>query len=100
MANGKTEKITNEKMTNEKTEKTVNGKTADAGAANEDIGNLIALLDNFAAGDTSRMKIAVSGEQEAGTSRRSYHYGRCDIGSPWASGECYDAPEADCDRKD
>ena len=30
-----------------------------------------------------------------GKAERVYHYGRCDVGSPWARGECYDLPEQD-----
>lgn len=67
-------------------------------ATKADIENIIVLLDNFAAGDVGRLKVQVSQEQAAGTTERHYHHGRCDIGSPWASGECFDAAEADCDR--
>lgn len=60
------------------------------GKAVEDV---MRLLDAFGASQTSRMKIEVSDELETGSVRRQYHHGRCDIGSPWARGECFDVLE-------
>lgn len=60
------------------------------GKAVEDV---MRLLDAFGASETSRMKIEVSDELETGSVRRQYHHGRCDIGSPWARGECFDGLE-------
>ena len=34
---------------------------------------------------------------ESGEYKYVYHHGRCDIGSPYAKGECFDAPLSDCD---
>lgn len=65
----------------------------------EDIENVLKILDGFASGDESRMKLLISEMQDAGTASKVHHLGRCDIGSPWARGECFDAPEADCDKK-
>ncbi|WWR15057.1 hypothetical protein V1224_11240 [Lachnospiraceae bacterium JLR.KK008] len=62
-------------------------------AAKEDVENIMRLLDTFAAGSESRMKLDVSESAETGTMRKAYHHGRCDVGSPWANGTCYDAPE-------
>lgn len=62
-----------------------------------DIETILGILDDFAAGSESRMKLKMSELQAEGTAEKVYHHGRCDIGSPWASGECLDAPEADCD---
>ncbi len=64
----------------------------------EDIENILELLDGFATGGESRMKLRMSEQQAAGTAEKTHHHGRCDIGSPWATGECFDAPENDCDR--
>ena len=66
----------------------------------EDIENVLKILDGFASGDEGRMKLYLSDEQDAGTASKVHHHGRCDIGSPWATGECFDAPEADCDKKE
>lgn len=65
----------------------------------EDIENVLKILDGFASGDEGRMKLYMSDAQDAGTASKVHHHGRCDIGSPWATGECFDAPEADCDKK-
>jgi len=62
-----------------------------------DIEAIMRLLDEFAAGGESRMKVQVSQTQPAGTVSKVHHHGRCDVGSPWATGECYDAPEGECD---
>ena len=70
-----------------------NKKVTDA-----DIDNILNLLDGFAASGEGRMKLRMSEEQTQGTASKVHHHGRCDIGSPWATGECYDAPEGDCDR--
>ena len=64
----------------------------------KDIENILELLDGFASGQESRMKLRMSEQQTFGTTEKVYHHGRCDIGSPWATGECFDAPEGDCDR--
>ena len=61
----------------------------------KDIENVLKILENFSATETGRLKIQVSGEEEAETVKKTYHYGRCDVGSPWARGECYDLPEQD-----
>ncbi len=67
-------------------------------AAEADIEAVMKILDGFAAGGESRMKLeAVQGVEEGSVSK-AYHHGRCDIGSPWARGECFDAAEKDCDR--
>lgn len=60
---------------------------------------IVKILDSFASGGESRMKVEMSEVQEAGTFRKACHHGRCDIGSPWASGECFDAPETACDTE-
>lgn len=51
------------------------------------------MLDGFAASGESRLKIDTSDEMAEGESRRQYHHGRCDIGSPWARGCAFDVLE-------
>lgn len=63
--------------------------------AEKDIENVLKILENFSETETSRMKIQISGEEKPEQVERTYHYGRCDVGSPWAKGECYDLPEQD-----
>jgi len=66
-------------------------------AEQADIEAVLRLLDRFAESGESRMKLDVSGGQAEGSITKTYHHGRCDVGSPWAKGDCYDAPEAECD---
>lgn len=67
--------------------------------ADADINNIMNLLDGFVSGEESRMKLKISEQHKAGTVTKVHHHGRCDIGSPWATGECFDVPEGDCDRE-
>lgn len=63
-----------------------------------DIDNLVKLLDGFAAGEEGRLKVKVTDTLQEGEVEKVHHLGRCDIGSPYATGECFDAPLGDCDR--
>lgn len=58
-----------------------------------DMENMIRLLDGFAQSEESRLKITISEKLEQGETRKQYHHGRCDIGSPWAKGLCFDVIE-------
>lgn len=60
-----------------------------------DIEQIIAMLDNFAASEASRLKVEVSDECAEGEVKHSYHHGRCDVGSPWARGCAFDVIEDD-----
>lgn len=60
---------------------------------NLELEQIIAMLDGFAASGESRLKIDTSDEIAQGKSRRQYHHGRCDIGSPWARGCAFDVLE-------
>lgn len=60
-----------------------------------DVENILRILDEFAAGGESRMKLFVSDSPGEAAVRKVHHHGRCDIGSPWATGECYDGPDPD-----
>lgn len=53
-----------------------------------DIENIIRLLDGFCTAEESRLKLEVT-EDEKNT-KREYHHGRCDVGSPWAKGTPFD----------
>ncbi len=57
----------------------------------KEIADMVRLLDGFADSGDSRLKINMSDELEAGETKRAYHHGRCDIGSPWACGNAFDA---------
>lgn len=56
--------------------------------SDNDIDNLVNILDSFSKGDESRLKIMVEDSEESGQLNKVHHHGRCDIGSPWATGEC------------
>lgn len=58
-----------------------------------DIENMLKLLDGFAQSEESRLKITTSKDLQQGESRKQYHHGRCDIGSPWAKGLAFDVLE-------
>ena len=55
----------------------------------QDIDAIIAMLDGLVKGDVSRMKIEVT-KEHPGEIKKQSHHGRCDVGSPWAKGECFD----------
>lgn len=59
----------------------------------EDIENVVALIDQYALKGDGRIKIQLSDELTPGTSKRQYHHGRCDVGSPWAKGKAFDVLE-------
>ncbi len=56
---------------------------------NSDIDALIQLLDRYNESGGSRLKLQVV-EGDGAVVDRQYHHGRCDIGSPWSRGECFD----------
>lgn len=62
----------------------------------KDIDNLLKILDGFCDAGESRMKLEVSEGLDSGDIKQEYHYGRCDIGSPWAKGTAFDVLEDGC----
>lgn len=63
-----------------------------------DIENFLNIMDGFENSEVGRLKFKVDDKEKSGDFSYAYHHGRCDIGSPYARGECFDAPEGDCDR--
>ena len=61
-----------------------------------EVDDVIRMLDNMAEGGVSRIKVETSGEVADGEVRKAYHHGRCDVGSPFATGKLFDAEESDC----
>ena len=43
-----------------------------------------------------RIKVETSEEVADGAVKKAYHHGRCDVGSPFATGKLFDAEESDC----
>lgn len=63
-----------------------------------DIENFLNIMDGFGNSEVGRLKFKVDEQEKSGDFSYAYHHGRCDIGSPYARGECFDAPLSDCDR--
>lgn len=55
---------------------------------NEDA--LIEALDNMMNSGISRLKIDVNENLSEGEMKKEYHHGRCDVGSPFATGKLFD----------
>lgn len=55
-----------------------------------DENDLINMLDNMMGSGVSRLKIDTSDEISEGDFEKKYHHGRCDVGSPFATGKLYD----------
>ena len=52
---------------------------------NED--DLIKALDSMMGSGVSRLKIDISEDVKEGETEKRYHHGRCDVGSPFATGK-------------
>lgn len=50
---------------------------------------LINTLDEMMNSGVSRLKIDMSEELTEGQSKKKYHHGRCDVGSPFATGKIF-----------
>ncbi|MCM1125336.1 MAG: hypothetical protein NC429_02595 [Lachnospiraceae bacterium] len=59
----------------------------------ENIDDVIRMLDGMTEKEISRMKIETSEEIREGGTERAYHHGRCDVGSPFATGKLFDLEE-------
>ena len=61
-----------------------------------EIDDVIRMLDTMAEGGVSRIKVETSEEVAEGDIKKAYHHGRCDVGSPFATGKLFDAEDPDC----
>ena len=61
-----------------------------------DIDEIVKMLDAMAEGEVSRMKVETSEGVKEGEVKKSYHHGRCDVGSPFASGQLFDLEDPGC----
>ncbi len=59
----------------------------------ENIDEVIKMLDSMTQAGVSRIKVETSKEIGNGSSRKAYHHGRCDVGSPFATGKLFDLEE-------
>ncbi len=62
----------------------------------DEIDDVINMLDNMAKGGVSRIKVETSENIADGEVKKAYHHGRCDVGSPFASGHLFDAEDPEC----
>lgn len=56
------------------------------------VDDIVRLLDDYAQSGGSRLKLNVV-EGEGRVISKEYHHGRCDVGSPWATGQACDVLE-------
>ncbi len=59
----------------------------------DNIDEVIQLLDSMAQNGVSRIKVETSEKETEGSFRKTYHHGRCDVGSPFATGRLFDLEE-------
>ena len=52
----------------------------------DNIDELINMIDGKMENGVSRLKVGFTEELESGVKKEAYHHGRCDVGSPWATG--------------
>ena len=55
--------------------------------------DIIKILDSMAENEVSRIKVEMSNFINPGETQKIYHHGRCDVGSPFATGNLYDLEE-------
>ena len=56
----------------------------------EPLENVMKMLDSMTEAGVSRIKVETSEAVEEGMSQKAYHHGRCDVGSPFATGKLFD----------
>ena len=61
-----------------------------------EIDDVIKMLDNLTKDGVSRIKVETSEELHGGERKKAYHHGRCDVGSPFATGRLFDGEDPDC----
>ena len=62
--------------------------------SDEDIENVLKVLEEFGGSGEGRLKVNVADQIAQGTTEKKYHYGRCDIGSPFAKGTQFDVSDS------
>ncbi len=64
---------------------------------NDDINKLIDMIDGKMNGGVSRLKVEFTEKLQEGQRKEAYHHGRCDVGSPWATGTVGNCDPIDSD---
>ncbi|MBQ0042695.1 MAG: hypothetical protein KBS85_05175 [Lachnospiraceae bacterium] len=65
-------------------------------ATSEDVDAVLKMLDHFLEAEEGRLKIVTSDSMDQGETKKQYHLGRCDVGSPWAKGQAFDVLPDPC----
>lgn len=55
--------------------------------------DVVKMLDSMVEAGVSRIKVETSEVVEEGETKKAYHHGRCDVGSPFATGKLFDLEE-------
>ncbi len=63
------------------------------GNETDNINAIVNMLDTMTQTGVSRIKVETSGEVMEGDIQKAYHHGRCDVGSPFATGKLFDLEE-------
>lgn len=58
-----------------------------------DLDKVMEMLDFMTEAGVSRINVEMSDTVQEGTFQKAYHHGRCDVGSPFATGQLYDLEE-------
>ena len=62
-----------------------------------EIDDLINMIDGKMESGVSRLKVGFSDDIQEGQKKEAYHLGRCDVGSPWATGTVGNCDAIDVD---
>lgn len=62
------------------------------------IDEVIKMLDSMSQTEVSRIKVETSEAMEEGKVKKAYHHGRCDVGSPFATGKLFDFNDEQCGK--
>lgn len=62
-----------------------------------EIDDLINMIDGKMESGVSRLKVGFSEDIREGEKKEAYHLGRCDVGSPWATGTVGNCDAIDVD---
>ena len=57
------------------------------------IDEVVKMLDSMAGAGVGRIKVEISEAVGEGRMEKAYHHGRCDVGSPFATGKLFDLEE-------
>ena len=61
----------------------------------KNIDDIVKMIDQSMGSGVSRLLVGFSDEIEEGEEQELHHFGRCDVGSPWAKGTV-----SNCDKID